>query len=115
MSNFHNFFKGVAGLLLCLSIATAAVPLSADARDPDREARQAKLDKACESAREAMLAPLRRQFVEECVREEHRPTRRECEDFYADYGARSGNRAPLFYDLPECVEAFEYQQSERER
>jgi hypothetical protein len=38
------------------------------------------------------------------------PTRAECERFYADYGARMGGRAPLFYDLPECVAAFEFLQ-----
>lgn len=115
MSHFHKSFKGISGLLLCLWIAAAVVPDAADARDRNREAKQAKLDKACEDAREARLAPLRAQFVEECVREKHRSSRKECEDFYADYGAQSGNRAPLFYDLPECVEAFEYQKSERER
>jgi hypothetical protein len=32
--------------------------------------------------------------------------------FYSDFGAQSGHRAPLFYDLPECVKAFEYQNSQ---
>ena len=38
-----------------------------------------------------------------------------CEAFYSDFGAQSGNRAPLFYDLPECVEAFDFQNSHRRR
>lgn len=115
MTYFHTVFKGLAVLSFGLSIVVAVVPRSADARDRNREAKQAKLDEACEAAREAKLAPLRAQFVEECVREKQRSSRQECEVFYSDYGAQSGNRAPLFYDLPECVEAFEYQQSERKR
>lgn len=100
----------LAGLLL-LGITQQA---QAD-RERDREARQAELDARCEQARERKLAPLRAQYVEECVREKHYSTRRECEVFYADYGARSGNRAPLFYDLPECVEAYDFQNSQRRR
>jgi hypothetical protein len=36
-----------------------------------------------------------------------------CEKFYADYGAGTGNRGPMFYDLPECATAFDYQKSQR--
>jgi len=92
----------LACLSLFLGTATAA----------DREAKQAELDAACEQAREAKLAPLREQYIEECVKNKEQPDRKSCEVFYADYGARSGHRAPLFYDLPECVEAFDYQNSE---
>lgn len=79
----------------------------------DRQEEQARLDAACEVAREEKLAPMREEFVEECVREGHQPSREACVNFYADFGAQSGNRAPLFYDLPECVEAFDFQNSQR--
>jgi hypothetical protein len=82
--------------------------------DPDREQHQAHLDAACEAAREKALAPLRKLHIEQCVRDEEQPDRATCEAYYSDYGAKAGGRAPLFYDLPECVEAFEYQNSERE-
>ena len=98
----------IAALLVFL---LAVSPLQAD---NSREQQQAKLDAACEAAREKALAPLRKQFVEECVRNKEQSSREECETFYADYGAQSGGRAPLFYDLPECEKAFEFQQSERE-
>lgn len=81
--------------------------------DEERAAKQAELDRACEAAREKRLGPLRRQFVEECVAEKQFDTREECESYYADYGAATGSRAPLFYDLPPCVKAFEYAKSER--
>lgn len=96
-----------------LFLATLFLASASLASDDERAARQAELDRACEGARELKLRPIRQQFIEECVREGQFETREECERFYADYGGRTGSRAPLFYDLPECVKAFEYAQSER--
>lgn len=78
-----------------------------------REQKQASLDAACDAVRQKNLAPIRKGFVEECVINKEQPGRQECETFYADYGERMGGRAPLFFDLPECVTAFEFQQSAR--
>ncbi len=89
-------------LILCLGLPSGV--LAEDAR----EAEQARLDAACEAAREKKLAPERARYIEECVKEKQRPDRAACERFYADYGNQSGNRAPLYMDLPECVEAFEH-------
>lgn len=106
---------GLASSVMAVLLLTCLTTPALAARDSDREARQAELDAACEAAREKKLAPLRKQFIEECVEKKEQPSRQACETFYADYGAQSGNRAPLFYDLPECVEAFEYQNSQRQR
>ena len=78
-----------------------------------REEKQMQLDARCEVARQNKLAPMRKQFADECVANKELPSRAECNRFYADYGNRMGGRAPLFYDLPECVEAFKYQQGVR--
>ncbi len=75
------------------------------------EKKQASLDAACEAARQEKLAPMRAEFVEECVAKKQKPDRAACERFYADFGNQSGNRAPLFYDLPACEEAFQYRKS----
>lgn len=91
-------------LMLSLSVGTAS--------EIDRVTKQKELDKACEVAREKRLAPLRQRYIEECV-EQQKQDRAYCERFYSDYGAQSGNRAPMFYDLPECVTAFEYRNSQR--
>jgi hypothetical protein len=108
----HNQTKFVSLVVISL---TMAVAVATDClADSNRDHKQAALDAACEQAREAKLAPLRKRFVEECVQNDEQPDRKSCEAFYADYGAQSGNRAPLFYDLPECVEAFEYQNSQRQ-
>jgi hypothetical protein len=98
--NASNLSSALAVMAILFAPAIAAAS--------DRDAKQAELDAACEAAREAKLAPLRAQYVEECVEKKQRPDRASCERFYADFGNRSGNRAALFYDLPECVAAFEY-------
>ena len=102
----------MAFLLPTIFCFMAATDASADRK---RDEKQAKLDAVCEQAREVKLAPMREEFVEECVTEGQQRDRESCEDFYADFGAQSGNRAPLFFDLPECVEAFEFQNSQRSR
>ncbi len=77
------------------------------------ETSQAQLDAACEAARESRLAPERARHIEECVARKQKPDRAACESFYADYGAQSGGRAPLYYDLPECRRAFEARKDPR--
>jgi len=76
-----------------------------------------ELDRACEAAREQRLAPLRAERIERCVTVEKR-TREQCEADYANWGntqrtAGGRARSGLFYDLPECVAAFEARQHYR--
>ena len=101
-------------LLRIISIVILVVVLpNAAAQEDDKATKQEELDQACEDARERALAPLRAQYIEECVVKKKKE-RTYCERFYSDYGARSGDRAPLFYDLSECVEAFEYRKGYRQ-
>ena len=99
--------KHLIFVVLCALLATPALAEQYSAE------KQAQLDGQCEVAREKKLIPLRQQFVDECVANGELPSLEECQRFYADYGGRMGRRAPLFYDLPECVEAFDYRQSVR--
>jgi hypothetical protein len=99
MSKTHIFRYGLSATIMALMILVAL---------PTQASEQAKLDAACEAARERKLAPLRAGFIEECIEKKQRPDRAACERFYADFGNQAGNRAPLFYELPECVKAFEY-------
>jgi len=94
-------------MLIIFLILVAASPALADEA---RDARQAQLDAACEAARQEKLAPIRKKYTDECVANKELPSLEECERFYADYGERTGRKAPLFYDLPECVAAFNFQQ-----
>mgnify|MGYP001086065724 CR=1 FL=1 len=99
--------KNLISIVLILMLASPALAKES------REDKQARLDNACEVERQKKLAPMRKKFVEECVAKKELPSRKECETFYSDYGNRMGGRAPLFYDLPECVTAFEFQQGVR--
>lgn len=102
--------KQLARYALCGVLMLSITAFAAD--DEDRAAKQAKLDQACETAREKKLAPEREGFIQECIANKERPDAESCERFYADYGNQSGNRAPLYMDLPQCVEAFNFQQEE---
>jgi hypothetical protein len=78
-----------------------------------RQARQAELDRACEAARQVALAPRRQEIYEECINRFDK----EADACRSEANAYNGNRigaTPLFYDLPECVEAFEYRKSKYE-
>lgn len=97
-----RILKGLAAVL-CLGLFAASI-----GADDEREEEQARLDQACEAAREEKLIPEREALVRECVANNERPDEASCKRFYADYGNQSGNRAPLYMDLPACVEAFEY-------
>lgn len=98
-------------LLLIVLLTTAPALANASSR-------QADLDLACEAAREGLLAPMREMYIEECVQRTRRysgDVRARCERRYADFGNHTGARAALFYDLPECVEAFQFRRSNRRR
>jgi hypothetical protein len=112
MEHRETNMNGARRWLIVLAILTAAAG-AASATDQEQKAKQAELDAACEAARQEKLAPLRAQYVEECVEKQQRPDRESCQRFYADFGNRSGDRAPLFYDLPECVAAHEYRTKDR--
>ena len=99
--------------VLIISALIMALSSPALAKKEPREEKQTRLDAACEVVREKKLVPMRARFVKDCVANKELPSQKECETFYADYGGRMGGRAPLFYDLPECVTAFEFQQGVR--
>ena len=102
--------RSFGGILIAIALL---VPILG-AADDDRASMQQRLDAECEAARERKLEPERARYVQECVQQKMKSTLEDCQRFYSDYGARTGDRAPLYYDLPECVAAFEYRQSYRQ-
>jgi hypothetical protein len=71
----------------------------------------ADLDRRCENAREEKIAPLRKAEIANCIKT-GTGDQAWCDAFWVDYGAPtqtvSGAFIPgLFYDLPECAEAWE--------
>ena len=105
--------KTMLKTVLAITLLTQ-VPVGVQAQSTEEiKSTIAELDARCEAARQAKLAPERAQYIEECVGEGK--DRDYCTRFYADHGAQTGNRAPLYLDLPECVEAFEYRRDNRNR
>jgi type II secretory pathway pseudopilin PulG len=79
---------------------------------------QAQMDQRCEQAREAKLAPLRQEKIDECKAEGKMKTT-ECEQYYKDYGngrrSAGGAYTPrMFINLPECIEAREMRSQVRQ-
>ena len=105
---------------LSAPLAAVAVLLAAGsalAQTDSEMKRMADLDRVCEAAREQRLAPMRAERIERCVTVEKR-AREQCASEYANWGntqatARGAARSGLFYDLPECVAAFEARQRYR--
>ena len=105
---YHILFYSVAFPFASIAIA----------QEPSLQELQAR----CDQAREAKIAPLRQEAIEECITSN--PRRRDvneyCERFYSDFGqggrTASGHfRQPMFNDLPECVEYREAEAQSRER
>ena len=71
---------------------------------------QTKLDQACEKARDVKLAPLRKTIFEECVTK-FKKSKDVCTAEAKDYNGNRINGAPMFYELPQCVKAFEYRKT----
>lgn len=100
-----------AFLILSQTLPNSA--LATSEKENERIKIEAELDFACEKARAVELAPLRRNIFAECMKE--RNDKNFCFNDAASYdGVRQGS-TPRFYDLPECVKAFEYKKQHRER
>lgn len=101
--------------LLLLAVTTClSVCMQVDAStktERERNAKLKKLDQQCEQARQKKLTPIKEKFTQECIDEGKDPDY--CQKRHADYGHRVGKRPPLFYDLPECIEAFEFRKAYR--
>jgi hypothetical protein len=97
-----------------LLLTAVAVSVEAASSGQKAEAEQARLDQACQDAREKILSVERAQLVEECVADQFpRSDRAGCERFFADHGNAAGGRAPLYMNLPECVAAHDFRQNTR--
>ena len=97
-----------SGFILCgMACATWA------AADPDEEQLR-QMDRKCEEARSAKLAPLRAELARKCEQEQRYlgNQKRDCALEVSTYGdtfsgARGAAIRGMYYDLPECVAAAE--------
>lgn len=88
-----------------------AVCASASGAEGERAARQAELDRLCEAARDRALEPLRAEIYQECV-DDQRKDPGYCRRYADGFNGERVRGAPRFYELPECVEAFEFKRSQ---
>ena len=88
-----------------------------------------QLQTQCEDAREALIAPLRKEAIDTCIADRtsgrsgtrsSRDARDHCERFYADFGEGNATRAGgfqqrMFHDIPECQALYEAERAQRRR
>ena len=93
--------------LLILFLLTPAI-FSGSASAGDSQGKQAELDAACEAARQVALAPRKADIYQECI-DKFKKNPEVCEQEADGYNGNRVGGSPLFYDLPACEAAFEYQ------
>jgi hypothetical protein len=104
-----NKFRLLAGLL-ALVVASCAQAFQAD--DERNAARQAEYDRACEAARTVKLTPLRQQAFVECMNSKRNTDSAEdCKRKTSGANLNIQGGGTRFYDLPACVEAFEFRKA----
>jgi len=94
-----------SSLLFIISSTAMAEPTAAELRG------------ICEAERQKLLAPLRKEAIDECVNKK-RNTQEYCERFYRDFGEgggtqQGGYRQRMFHDIPECIVANEAEKREK--
>ena len=80
--------------------------------EQDRGTHQAGLDRACDNARQQQTIQERQQRIDACVRAGGKTTR--CQQEYASFGQREGNKRPDFSKVPACQQAETYRKSYRQ-
>ena len=97
---------------LCVALSGLLAVSVAMADDKARKAQQRNLDNLCEAARVSKSDEVRDELLAQCVAAEE-GTQPDCMRTHRNHGARRGNRAALYYDLPACEEATELRRSTR--
>ena len=97
--------------LIMVSALFLTNPLSASDTSDERLEKRKEMDAKCEAAREVLLEPMREELFVECI--ENGGDEEYCERTSSTYNGRIGNNTLMFYDIPECVAAFEYRRSYR--
>lgn len=99
-------------LLVSTLLATTATAAGFEADKQATLKRQAELDQSCEAAREVKLEPLRQQNFNDCMNADRTTdTAADCKRQTANYNGNRSGASPMFYDLPACVEAFEFKKA----
>lgn len=96
-------------LVLLLGCALSLPLLSAV---EDRDAKQAKLDAACQQAQQQLVEQGKQQRIDACIKAGGKAAK--CQQEFASFGQREGNKRPALGDLPPCQQAEIYRKSYRQ-
>ena len=94
-------------LLLASSLSSGLLAI-----EQDRETHQAGLDRACSDAQQLLIVQGRQQRIDTCIKEGGKTTR--CQQEFASFGQREGNKRPYVSSLPPCQQAEAYRKSDRQ-
>lgn len=97
----------IAILLLGCSLSASLL-----AAVEDRDAKQAKLDAACQQAQQQLVEQGKQQRIDACIKAGGKAAK--CQQEFASFGQREGNKRPDLNNLPPCQQADAYRRSYRQ-
>lgn len=97
----------IAILLLGCSLSASLL-----AAVEDRDAKQAKLDAACQQAQQQLVEQGRQQRIDACIKAGGKAAK--CQQEFASFGQREGNKRPDLNNLAPCQQADTYRKSYRQ-
>lgn len=97
-------------MLILLLGGALSLPLLAAVED--RDAKQAKLDAACQQAQQQLVEQGKQQRIDACIKAGGKAAK--CQQEFASFGQREGNKRPDLNNLPPCQQADAYRKSYRQ-
>ncbi|HDX8434645.1 TPA: hypothetical protein RQN11_000130 [Aeromonas dhakensis] len=97
-------------MLVLLFGGALSLPLLAAVED--RDAKQAKLDAACQQAQQQLVEQGKQQRIDACIKAGGKAAK--CQQEFASFGQREGNKRPDLNNLPPCQQADAYRKSYRQ-
>ncbi|WP_368232266.1 hypothetical protein [Aeromonas sp. s3] len=97
-------------MLVLLLGCALSLPLLAAVED--RDAKQAKLDAACQQAQQQLVEQGKQQRIDACIKADGKAAK--CQQEFASFGQREGNKRPDLNNLPPCQQADAYRKSYRQ-
>ncbi|MFM4907620.1 hypothetical protein ACEUCM_01100 [Aeromonas dhakensis] len=97
-------------MLVLLLGCALSLPLLAAVED--RDAKQAKLDAACQQAQQQLVEQGKQQRIDACIKAGGKSAK--CQQEFASFGQREGNKRPDLNNLPPCQQADAYRKSYRQ-
>lgn len=97
-------------MLVLLLGCALSLPLPAAVED--RDAKQAKLDTACQQAQQQLVEQGKQQRIDACIKAGGKAAK--CQQEFASFGQREGNKRPDLNNLAPCQQADAYRKSYRQ-